>query len=266
MIIPAESRATFYVGEWVPDELNVSTYVEAQDGLVVCERAMYGGDGDLGHGFHRDHRCSPTPGTWRRAPPTGGMQTYVLVQNPTAEDVHVNITFNTDIGDISPVDLQGVLIPAKSRRTFMVNGWVTTYNVSTFVECRTARWWRSAPCTGAVAPGPRIPSGRPRPPITWFLAEGSTDGGMQTYVLVQNPDTTTDARVNIVFQTGGGQVAPPDLQGVLIPAGSRSTFMVNGWLTTFDVSTMVVATEGQVMVERAMYGRGSAWATDSIGY
>jgi 5'-nucleotidase / UDP-sugar diphosphatase len=263
--IPAESRATFNVGEWVPDKLNVSTYVEAQDGMVVCERAMYG----PGSVWATDSIGTPVPSdTWYLAEGStdGGMQTYVLVQNPTADDVHVNLTFNTDVGDISPVDLQGVLIPANSRRTFMVNGWLTSYNVSTYVECLDGEVVVERAMYGGGGAWATDSIGVTSPATTCYLPEGSTDGGMQTYILVQNPDTTTDARVNIVFQTGGGEVAPPDLQGVLIPAGSRSTFMVNGWLTTFDVSTMVVATEGQVIVERAMYGGGGAWATDSIGY
>jgi hypothetical protein len=108
--------------------------------------------------------------------------------------------------------------------------------------------------------------GTASPGNVFFLPEGCTGGGMQTYVLVQNPDPATDAIVDIVFQTGGGEVAPLDLQDITIPAGSRSTFMVNGWMTDYNVSTLVLATEGQVVVERAMYGPGGIWATDSIGY
>ncbi|MEW6555683.1 MAG: 5'-nucleotidase C-terminal domain-containing protein [Actinomycetota bacterium] len=263
--IPAESRATFFVGEWVPNELNVSTYVEAQDGMVVCERAMYGGE---------DNWATDSIGTsvlsdeWYLAEgcTDGGMQTYVLVQNPGDDDVHVNVTFNTDLGDIAPLDLQNVLIPARSRRTFMVNGWVTTYNVSTHVQCLDGAVVAERAMYGGGGAWAHDSVGTASPGNVFFLPEGCTGGGMQTYILVQNPDPTTDAIVDIVFQTGGGEVAPLDLQDITIPAGSRSTFMVNGWLTDYNVSTLVLATEGRVVVERAMYGPGGIWATDSIGY
>ena len=57
-----------------------------------------------------------------------------MVQNPTAAEVKVNIKFQTDAGQQAPAELQGVSIPAGSRRTFKVNDYVTNYNVSTMVE------------------------------------------------------------------------------------------------------------------------------------
>ena len=77
--------------------------------------------------------------------------------------------------------------------------------------------------------------------------------------------TADDAHVNIVFQTGEGEVAPADLQGVTIPAGSRSTFLVNNWVSTYDVSTVVEPIDGEVVCERAMYGERRRLGHDSIG-
>jgi len=100
---------------------------------------------------------------------------------------------------------------------------------------------------------------------TWYLAEGSTDGGMETFLLVQNPAGTA-AVVDITLQTDSGEVSPSQLQGVTIPAGSRRTFKLNEYVTTFNVSSKVVATSGQVICERAMYGDSRTWAHDSIAY
>jgi len=75
---------------------------------------------------------------------------------------------------------------------------------------------------------PNIPSDYKYPqqrinPAGWYMAEGSTGGDMQTYVLVQNP-TDADVSVNLSFQTDSGRVVPDDLQGVTVPAMSRRTF------------------------------------------
>jgi 5'-nucleotidase / UDP-sugar diphosphatase len=262
--IPASSRATFNVGQWVPDNYNVSTYVLAEDGLIVCERAMYGD----GRTWAHDSIGTPViSDEWFLAEGStdGGMETFVLVQNPGDTAVKVNVTFNTDIGDMAPLDLQGVTIPANSRRTFKVNDWVTNYNVSTYVKCTDGAVVVERAMYGDDRTWAHDSIGAVRPADTWYLAEGSTDGGMETFVLVQNPGADA-AKVNIVFQTGEGEVAAAALQGVTIPAFSRRTFKVNDWVTTFDVSTMVVATEGQVVVERAMYGNDRTWAHNSIGY
>ncbi len=65
------------------------------------------------------------------------MEEFVLVQNPAATDATVNIVFQTDAGEVIAPGLQGVTIPARSRRTFKVNDYVVTYNVSTRVAATT---------------------------------------------------------------------------------------------------------------------------------
>ncbi len=102
-------------------------------------------------------------------------------------------------------------------------------------------------------------------PSTWYLAEGSTSGGMETYVLVQNPNPDP-VTVDLTLMTGGGEINPPELQNRTIDGGSRSTFLLNPYVDTFDVSTRVEATGGEVICERAMYGPGHVWAHDSIGF
>ncbi len=96
---------------------------------------------------------------------------------------------------------------------------------------------------------------------TWYLAEGCTALGMQTYVLVQNPGPSS-AHVALTFQTGSGEVAGPEVD---LPAGRRTTFLANTYVPDCtDVSTKVVASS-PVICERAMYGPGMTWAHDSIG-
>jgi 5'-nucleotidase/UDP-sugar diphosphatase len=261
--IPASSRVTYKANDYTTN-YNVSTYVEGLDGNVVCERSMYGDNRTWAH--DSIGATAPAP-TWYLAEGStdGGMETFVLVQNPGMADAHVNIAFQTDAGEVVPPVLQGVTVPAMSRVTFKANDFVTNYNVSTKVEatngnvvCERAmygnnRTW-AHDSIGVTAPAP-----------TWYLAEGSTDGGMETFVLVQNPGNAA-VNVNIAFQTDMGELAPPALQGVAIPAMSRVTFKANDFVTSYNVSTMVEATNGNVVCERSMYGNDRTWAHDSIGY
>jgi hypothetical protein len=96
----------------------------------------------------------------------------------------------------------------------------------------------------------------------WYLAEGSTDGGMETWVLVQNPGDV-DAHVNLDFQTDQGLVAGPHNE--TIPPNSRKSYNVGAFVSSFNVSTKVTATQGTIVCERAMYGNNRAWGHDSIG-
>ncbi|MBU4441465.1 MAG: hypothetical protein KJ602_03280, partial [Actinobacteria bacterium] len=57
---------------------------------------------------------------------------------------------------------------------------------------------------------------------TWYLAEGSTGGTFETWVLVQNPNDT-EATVTLTYMTGSGEIAGPS---ETVPANSRKTFNV----------------------------------------
>ncbi len=223
-------------------------------------------DGETTSDFQIFRKELATPSTWYLAEGStnGGMETYVLVQNPGATPVHVNIKFQTEAGEQVIPALQGVAIPAASRSSFYVNDYVTTYNVSTKVEAVDGQ----VICERSVYGGERTWAtdsiGATMPSSTWYLAEGSTNGGMETYVLVQNPGATP-VHVNIKFQTEAGEQVIPALQGVAIPAASRSSFYVNDYVTTYNVSTKVEAVDGQVICERSVYGGERTWATDSIG-
>ncbi|MBN2025753.1 MAG: hypothetical protein JW854_03160, partial [Actinobacteria bacterium] len=99
---------------------------------------------------------------------------------------------------------------------------------------------------------------------TWYLAEGATEGGFETWVLIQNPNADP-VHVDILLQTGEGEVVYPDLVYMEIPARSRRSFNIGEYVTTYDVSTLVNSSDGDIICERAMYGDNRTWAHDSIG-
>ncbi len=264
MAIPSQSRRSFKVNDYVT-EYDVSTMVEATDGLVVCERAMYGNDG----AWATDSIGVIAPAeAWYLAEgaTAGDFETFVLVQNPDDEAAHVSITFQTGTGPVVPIELQGVTIPAMSRRTFKVNDYVSTYDVSTLVACLDGEVVCERAMYGNGRTWATDSIGTPAAGIDWYLAEGSTGGGMETFVLVQNP-LPGEAVVDVIFQTGTGPVSPAVLQGLIVPGNSRYTINVGDYVPDdYNVSTHVVAVGGSVVCERSMYGDSRTWATDSIGY
>jgi hypothetical protein len=90
------------------------------------------------------------------------------------------------------------------------------------------------------------------PEKTWYLAEGCTQNGYETWVLVQNPNKSP-ADIKITYMTPDGPVPGPVFS---LPAESRATFNVGDTVPqTWSVSTMVTVTNNQpVVAERAIYG------------
>ncbi len=192
---------------------------------------------------------------------TGGdFETWVLVQNPNATAVTVDLSFLTSTGPQSgPRD---VTIPANSRTSFNVAESVVDYNVSTVVESTGGR----VICERAMYGGNRTwgtdSIGVTAPAPVWYLAEGATAGDFETWVLVQNPNSS-DVIVDLNYMTTDG--LKPGPQDVDIPGNSRKSFNVGESVTDFNVSTKVEATGGDVICERAVYGNGHTWAHDSVG-
>jgi hypothetical protein len=192
----------------------------------------------------------------------GGMETWVLVQNPNDEPVLVDLTLMTGTGPQIPAELQKVAIPADSRISFNLGAFVTTYDVSTMVNS----YGGDVVCERAVYGGERTwgtdSIGVTAAAPVWYLAEGSTAGGMETYLLVQNPGASP-VEIDVTFMTGSGAVAGP--QGQVVGGGSRLTLLANDYVSDYEVSAMITSSGGDIVCERAMYGNSRTWGTDSIG-
>lgn len=92
--------------------------------------------------------------------------------------------------------------------------------------------------------------GATEPEKNFYLAEGTTDYGFTTYVLVQNPGDD-EASVELTYMTSRGPVPHPE-NPLVMPPGSRNTVRVNDFLPASDFST-VVSASGPIVAERAMY-------------
>ena len=251
------SRTTFNVSNWVPADYNVSTMVTSNVG-VVAERSVYARQRTVG----TDSIGASEPANkWYLAEgcTNGGFETWVLVQNPNPQPAHVSLTFMTDTG---PVKGPSAVVPASSRMTFNVADTVPgRWSVSTEVAsdkpvvAERSEYWANRTADGHDSIGVSAPS------KAWYLAEGCTNGGFETWVLVQNPNPTP-ASVTLTYMTDLGSVPGPT---ATIPANSRKTFNVADYVpSTWSVSTQVTSAQ-PVIAERSMYGNNRQWGTDSIG-
>jgi hypothetical protein len=98
------------------------------------------------------------------------------------------------------------------------------------------------------------------PARTWYLAEGCTEPGFETWLLVQNPGNTA-ASIAIDLQTDKGALAGPRAK---VPAHSRATFNVSESVVSFNVSARVTS-DRDIVCERAMYGNYREWGTGATG-
>jgi hypothetical protein len=269
--VPPRSRKSFKVNDTVAS-FNVSTAVWGTDN-IICERAVYWtppGSGNKVLGTD----CigvNDTANAWYLAEgaSTGGYETWILVQNPGLNAAVIDIRYQTDLGEVpGPTPT----IAAGTRQSFRVNDTVETYNVSTQVTsssgviCERSMYWTPQGLANKIL-------GHDSVGVTagwneWYLAEGSTAGGYETWILVQNPGLAP-VNIQIFYQTGTGQVAGPT---ATLPGESRESFRVNDNVQTFDVSTKVVVVgPGYVICERAVYWtpEGAPFqvlGTNSIGW
>jgi len=256
--IPAESRHTINVANYVPNEA-VSTKVESTNDVgVFVERAMYWPAGGGLEGWKSGH-CSTgvtaTDDYWYLAEgSTEFFDEYILLQNPGSTTAQVTLTFMLSGGDTSQATLT---LDPTSRRTVRVDDYLNVGAVSTKIEsadgvgiiAERAMYWD---VDGVSWAGGHCSTGVREPNPAWFLAEGTTEG-FDEWVLIQNPGAF-DAETEVTFMLSDGSTSQHTLT---VSASSRSTIHVNDYVSADAISTMVVADTG-IIVERAVYS-GSNW-------
>ncbi len=255
--VKARTRMSFYTADTVPNVWDVSTKVTS-DLPVVAERSMYGN----GKTWATNSIGVVNPSTaWYLAEGStnGGMETWITVQNPNSTDAKVSLTYMTPSGSVKG---PSTTIKANTRKSFYVADTVpNVWDVSTKVTSdRPVVAERSMYGNGKTWATNSI--GVVNPSTAWYLAEGSTNGGMETWITVQNPNST-DAKVSLTYMTPSGSVKGPS---TTIKANTRKSFYVADTVpNVWDVSTRV-GSDWPVVAERSMYGNGKSWATNSIGY
>ncbi|MBU1670089.1 MAG: hypothetical protein KKF41_13045 [Actinobacteria bacterium] len=191
-----------------------------------------------------------------------GFSTYVSIENPTTNDLNVDITYMLADGTTAE---QQVGLPADSQVTIDPTPVVGAADFSTMVRCvqgETIAVDRTMSWTGPGAPSPEGHNsiGVTSPETSWYLPEGSSAWGFETWTLVQNQNDTP-AIVTLTYMPEGG--GPVDITRT-VEAHSRATYSMSDDIGTADASTRVIS-DLPVIAERSMYRNERREGHCSIG-
>ena len=261
--VPANSRASFSMSADIGSKdasIKVTSNVP-----VIPERAMYRNNRREGH----DSIGTTTPANdyYLAEGATGynvGYITYVLVQNPQNSPNNVTLTYMTQNGQVAGPSFT---MSPNSRKTIRVNDQLSpNTDVSTHVHgsqpiiAERAMYWNNG--TGEAC---HDSIGMDQPHTTFYLPDGETSNGRETWTLVQNPNSSP-VTVEISYLTANGQGDVVKTES--IPANSRKTFnmLSHSGINGRAAIEVTCKTAGKkVMVERAMYWNGRGAGTDTIG-
>jgi hypothetical protein len=259
--VPANSRRTYNMEADIGK--HDSSIRVTSDYPVIPERAMYRNNRREGHdsiGTIRtatDYYLAEGATAW-------GFTNYVLVQNPNDTPTDVTITYMTPVG---PVPQPLFTMPANSRETIRVDDIpaVSNTDLSTQVHgsqpiiAERAMYWDNG--TGEAC---HDSIGMPFAHTAFYLPDGQTSEGRETWTLIQNPNPTPVAvEVSYLTPSGTGNVTFFDN----VPANSRKTYnMVNNGISgRAAVMVRSLTPNNKIMVERAMYWNNRGAGTDTIG-
>jgi hypothetical protein len=118
------------------------------------------------------------------------------------------------------------------------------------VIAERAMYWRGGADAGEVC---HDSIGLDKPHTSWYLADGQTTDGRETFTLVQNPNAT-DVSVELTYMTPGG--VGNVVRTETIAANSRRTFNMayHSGISGRAAIMITCTTAGKkIMCERAMY-------------
>lgn len=191
-----------------------------------------------------------------------GFSTYVTIENPNPVARTASITYQTTRGPVRAPDAR---LPANSQTTVNPEEHVPNQDFSTLVSCvegspiavdRTMTWTKP----GSPYPESHCSVGVGSPSKTWYLPEGTSNWGFETWTLVQNPGAS-DARVRLTYMVEGE--GPRTLEKT-VAAGSRATFGMKDDVGDVDAS-IKVESDSYVIAERAVYRDEKREGHGSIG-
>ncbi len=259
--VPANSRRTYDMSKDIGN-FDASIKVES-DIPVIPERAMYRNNRREGH----DSIGTTAPATdYYLAEGTSawGFTTYVLVQNPQPTETEVTISYMTPQGQWQQPKFK---MPANSRKTIRVNDYLPNTDLSTHVHgnqpiiAERAMYWGADKPLGEAC---HDSIGMAQPHTSFYLPDGQTSDGRETWTLIQNPnDTEVTVDISYLGPAGQGNVTFTEK----VPMNSRRTFNMADRGINGRAAVMVTCkTEGKkIMVERAMYWNSRGAGTDTIG-
>ncbi len=250
--VPPLSRYTVHVDESEPN-MDLSAFISSANGVpIIAERAMYFNFAGC-RGGHDSPGVTAPSSEWHLAEGSTawGFDTYVLIQNPGGAQNSVTVRFMRSDG--KNVDYKCNLKPY-SRFTLNCSDVPGVENADFSVKVMAASpvvaersmYFNNHDGKSGGHNSPGVIS----PARNWYLAEGYTGKGFDTFVLIENPNAV-DASVRVDYLLPGGKATSAIEE---VAPNSRKTIHVDELegLGATDVS-VAVESSVPVVVERSMY-------------
>ncbi len=201
------TRATVNVNDAFPGPWG-SAAIVTSDVPVVASQTYLWSDPSGGTQWASHSGGTPEPSTtWYLAEGStyGGFESYILVQNPGEQSAQVELTYMTPGGThegqtiaIDPIGRMEINVADTLPDSSSISTVVTS-DVPVVVQL--SAYWNGGASTASSM-------GVTTPAMTWYLAEGSTTGGFETWIMVQNPGEA-DANVTVTYISDGDQHPGP---------------------------------------------------------
>lgn len=266
---PAQGGSTITIGgveatvvSWSDSKIVVVVPDGAASGAVVVTTAS--------GGSNTNKDFTVVYPTWYLAEGTTawGFNTYITIENPNDSAVTARITYmdpaaSSGMGRVFPP--RDIRLPARSQTTIDPRWDLGATDFCTRVTCldgktigvdRTMFWTGD----GAASPEAHSSVGTTMPSTAWFLPEGCSEFGFETWTLVENPGSTT-ANIDLTYMTEAA--GPRTLQKTVAPY-SRATFSMEADIGKASAS-IEVASDTPVIAERSMYRNDRREGSCSVG-
>ena len=186
-----------------------------------------------------------------------GFETFVLLGNPQESEVNAQIKFMDEDGAVALVTC---ILPPQSRTTINAYDWLPFSSVS--IEVTSSK---PIVCERAMYLSGRVEGhasiGATELSKEWYFAEGCTDYGFETFILVGNPaDENAEVSFEYMFSDGKTHEINHNVR-----AHSRLTVNTKDEIGSGEFSLLLKAKGSGVIAERAMYANGRRCATATIG-
>ncbi len=255
--VPASSRATVDVNASAGAGRELSVKVESA-AEIVAERPMYFSYGPGWTGGHDAVGATRTSLTWYFAEGyTGpGFDEWICVLNPGTKDATLTFSFQTE--QAGEILVTGRTCPANSRRSFKANellggAYETSLKLTSTepVVAERPMYFNYSGMGNWGWTGGHCVMGAPELATSYYFAEGTTRGGFEEWLTLQNPGTQK-ITVTATYQLGAGQGAPVT-KTYEVDAGKRRTlFVPNEGGAGVDVSVKLTC-PAPFLAERPIY-------------
>ena len=188
----------------------------------------------------------------------------IIVQNVSDTVAVVNVAYQKTSCDSATSDVQ-MTVPAGTAQTQYVNDaaatpWGASAIVSSDVPIVATQNFLTSDPSGGTQWASHS-GGVTAPSKTWYLAEGSTYDGFQSYIAVQNPNESP-ASVAITYTQFDSPINGPSM--TVSPYGQSQVAIVD---TLVDYSSIgvIVTADVPVISQMTTYWSGSAASTSTMG-